>query len=232
MTPMKLLRVISIAVAFAAACSPALAQQQQQQPRPAQRPAQQQQTQPAPAQQAQPAQQPAAQPAPAALQLPTELPPVGTQFVILDSRLIMTQSTAALGLRQQAERQNTTLRGDMQKQEQDFKNEQSELGRQRGKLSAEQFDQRVRDIQKRMSDAQTKLQNRARNLDRAYDEANQKISQAMLQASVEVAEERKYMIILDRGQVVAAQSNLEITGEIMSRVNQRLTSVPLQLPAN
>ena len=40
------------------------------------------------------------------------------------------------------------------------------------------------------------------------------------------------MIILDRGQVVAAQSNLDITGEIMSRVNQRLTSVPLQLPAN
>lgn len=227
---MTLLRVISIAVAFAVASLPVFAQQQQQQ-RPAQRPAQQQQQQQQ-AQPQQPAPQPAAQPAPPPPQLSTELPPAGTQFVILDGRLIMTQSTAALGLRQQAERQNTTLRSDVQKQEQDFKNEQAELQRQRAKLTAEQFDQRVRDLQKRMSDAQTKLQNRTRTLDRAFAEAEQKIYQAMLQASVEVAEEKKYMIILDRGQVVAAQSNLEITGEILSRVNQRLTSVPLQLPAN
>lgn len=213
---MTLLRVISIAVAFAIASLPAIAQQQRTQQRPAQ---QQQQPQP----------QPAPQPAP---QLSTELPPAGTQFVILDGRLIMTQSTAAMALRQQAERQNSTLRADVQKQEQDFKNEQAELQRQRGRLSAEQFDQRVRDLQKRMSDAQTKLQNRTRTLDRAFAEAEQKIYQAMLQASVEVAEEKKYMIILDRGQVVAAQSNLEITGEILSRVNQRLTSVPLQIPAN
>ena len=144
----------------------------------------------------------------------------------------MTQSTAARALRQQAERQNTTLRADVQKQEQDFKNEQTELQRQRSRLTAEQFDARVRELQKRRSDAQTKLQTRTRGLDRAFAEAEQKIYEAMLKASVEVAEEKKYMIILDRGQVVAAQSNLDITGEIMSRVNQRLTSVPLQLPAN
>jgi outer membrane protein len=226
---MVLLRAISIAAVLAAFAAPVLAQQQQppqQQQRPAQqpqRPAQQQPQRP-------PA--PAPQPEPPPPQLSTELPPAGTQFVILDGRMVMTQSTAARALRQQAERQNTSLRADVQKQEQDFKNEQTELQRQRSRLTAEQFDAKVRDLQKRMSDAQTKLQTRTRGLDRAFAEAEQKIYQAMLQASVEVAEEKKYMIILDRGQVVAAQSNLEITGEIMSRVNQRLTSVPLQLPAN
>lgn len=229
---MTLFRVISIAVALAAASAPVVAQQQQQQQQqrpPQQRPAQQQPAQQQPAQQ-QPAQRQQQEPPPP--QLSTELPPEGTQFVILDGRMILTQSTAARVLREQAERQNTALRTDVQKQEQEFKNEQNELQRQRGRLSAEQFDQRVRDLQKKMSDAQTRLQNRTRNLDRAFAEAEQKIYQAMLQATVEVAEEKKYMIILDRGQVVAAQSNLEITGEIMNRVNQRLTSVPLQIPAN
>lgn len=226
---MTLFRVISIAVALAAASAPVVAQQQQQQRPPQQRPAQQQPAQQQPAQQ-QPAQRQQQEPPPP--QLSTELPPEGTQFVILDGRMILTQSTAARVLREQAERQNTALRTDVQKQEQEFKNEQNELQRQRGRLSAEQFDQRVRDLQKKMSDAQTRLQNRTRNLDRAFAEAEQKIYQAMLQATVEVAEEKRYMIILDRGQVVAAQSNLEITGEIMNRVNQRLTSVPLQIPAN
>jgi outer membrane protein len=230
---MVLLRAIAIAAVLATAAAPVLAQQQQPQQQQQQRPAQPQrpaQQQPQAQPQRQP--QPPAQPEPPPPQLSTELPPAGTQFVILDGRMVMTQSTAARALRQQAERQNTTLRADVQKQEQDFKNEQAELQRQRSRLTAEQFDARVRELQKRMSDAQTRLQTRTRGLDRAFAEAEQKIYEAMLKASVEVAEEKKYMIILDRGQVVAAQSNLDITGEIMSRVNQRLTSVPLQLPPN
>lgn len=197
------------------------------------------QQQPQRQQQRQPAQPPApAAPAPqaadtpAAPSLPTELPPTGAPMVILDGRLVMTQSLAAQGLRQQAERQNTTLRADVQRQETEFKTAQTELQRQRATITAEQFDQRVRDLQKRMSDAQTKLQNRTRNLDRAFAEAEGKIYQAMLQASVEVAQEKNYMLILDKAQVVVVQSQLEITGEILKRVDQRLASVPLQIPAN
>ncbi|MBL8700528.1 MAG: OmpH family outer membrane protein [Alphaproteobacteria bacterium] len=204
----------------------AIAQQQpaQQRPRP--------QTQ-APAQPAAPA-APAATPAaqPELPQFPAELPPNGASIVILDGRLIMTQSQAALGLRQQAERQNTSLRADVQKQEQEFKKAQEELQRDRGKLTPQAFDQKVRDLQKKMSDAQSALQTRTRGLDRAFAEAEGKIYQAMLQSSVEVAQERAYVLVLDKAQVVVVQSQLEITGEILKRVNQRLPSVPLQLPAN
>ncbi len=219
-----MLRMFLVALALAVSITPGLAQQQQQQ-RPQRPPAQQPAAPPAPA--PAPVAQPAEMPA-----LPTELPPVGAQIVILDGRLIMTQSEAAQGLRQQAERQNTTLRADVQRQEQEFKNAQTELQRQRASVTAEQFDQRVRDLQKRMSDAQTKLQTRTRNLDRAFAEAEGKIYQAMLQASVEVAQEKSYTLILDKAQVVVVQSQLEITAEILKRVNQRLASVPLQIPAN
>ena len=214
-----MVRLILAAMMLTASIAPSLAQQQprQQQRPPAQPPA------PAPA----PAPQAGETPA-----LPTELPPAGAAMVILDGRLVMTQSQAAQGLRDQAERQNTTLRADVQRQEQEFKTAQTDLQRQRATVTAEQFDQRVRDLQKRMSDAQTKLQGRTRNLDRAFAEAEGKIYQAMLQASVEVAQERNYMLILDKAQVVVVQSQLEITTEILKRVNQRLASVPLQIPAN
>ena len=211
-----MVRLILAAMMLTASIAPSLAQQQ---PRQQQRP---------------PAQPPAPAPAPQAGEtpaLPTELPPAGAAMVILDGRLVMTQSQAAQGLRDQAERQNTTLRADVQRQEQEFKTAQTELQRQRATVTAEQFDQRVRDLQKRMSDAQTKLQTRTRNLDRAFAEAEGKIYQAMLQASVEVAQERNYMLILDKAQVVVVQSQLEITTEILKRVNQRLASVPLQIPA-
>lgn len=213
--------LISVAILSLAALDVALAQQQ---PAPRPRPPQQQQPAASP---------PATAPAqPELPQFPAELPPNGAAIVILDGRLVMTQSQAALGLRQQAERQNTALRTDVQKQEQEFKNAQTELQKERGKVTDAVFDQKVRALQKRMSDAQGALQTRTRNLDRAFAEASGKIEQAMLQASVEVAQERSYVLVLDKAQVVVVQSQLEITGEILKRVNQRLPTVPLQLPAN
>ncbi len=206
------------------------------QPRPAQaQPAQSQparQPQPQPQQPARPAQPQQAQPVqPRLPQFPAELPAPGSVFVIIDGRLIMTQSNAAIGLRQQAERQNQALRAEVQKQEQEFKNAQAELQRQqRGQVPQDQLEKRVRDLQKRMSDAQTSLQERTRTLDRAFAEAEQKIYQAMLQATVELAQERNYQVILDKAQVVVVQSQYEITGEILNRVNQRVASVPLQVP--
>lgn len=208
-----------------AAPRPAQAQPAQpaRQPQPQQQPARQQ-AQPQPA-------QPQA-PQPRLPQFPAELPAPGSVFVIIDGRLIMSQSNAALGLRQQAERQNQTLRAEVQKQEQEFKNAQAELQRQqRGQVPQDQLEKRVRDLQKRMSDAQTSLQERTRTLDRAFAEAEQKIYQAMLQATVELAQERNYQVILDKAQVVVVQSQYEITGEILNRVNQRVANVPLQIPA-
>lgn len=214
---------MSVALVSFAALDAAFAQQQ---PAPRPRPQQQQQQQPAtPPTANTPAQ-------PELPQFPAELPPTGASIVILDGRLVMTQSQAALGLRQQAERQNTALRADVQKQEQEFKTAQTDLQKERGKVTDAVFDQKVRALQKRMSDAQGALQNRTRNLDRAFAEASGKIEQAMLQASVEVAQERSYVLVLDKAQVVVVQSQLEITGEILKRVNQRLPTVPLQLPAN
>ena len=203
-------------------------QQQQQQQRPAQAPRPQQQP-------ARPAQQPAQQqpPQPRLPAFPAELPAAGSMFVILDGRLIMSQSNAALALRQQAERQNQILRADVQKQEEEFRNAQAELQRQqRGQVPQDQLEKRARDLQKRMSDAQTKLQERTRSLDRVFAEAEQRIYQAMIQATVELAQERNYQVIFDKAQVVVVQNQYDVTGEILNRVNQRLPSVQLQMPAN
>lgn len=225
-------------------------QQPAQQPRPAPRPAT------PPAQQAQPAQQPAQpRPQPPAAQpdqpaqqqpgqamppplqprlpnFPTELPPAGTAIVILDGRLVLSQSSAGLALRQQAEQLGAGLRAEVQKQDQELKNAQAELQRQRGQVPADQLERRARDLQKRVSDTQARIQGRTRALDRAFAEAEQRIYQAMVQATVEIVQDRGYQVILDKAQVVIHQGALEITGEVLSRVNQRLATVPLQIPAN
>jgi Skp family chaperone for outer membrane proteins len=163
---------------------------------------------------------------------PAELPPAGTSVVILDSRLVLSQSSAGLALRQQAEQVGASMRAEVQKQEQELKNAQAELQRQRGQVPADQLERRARDLQKRASDAQSRLQGRTRALDRAFGEAEQRVYQAMLQSTVEVVQDRGYQVILDKSQVVIHQGALEITGEVLARVNKRLPTVPLQIPAN
>ena len=216
-------------------------QQQPQQPPPQQqRPAPRPQTQQAQPRPQQPAAQPAQQPGqamppppqPRLPNFPAELPPAGTSVVILDSRLVLSQSSAGLALRQQAEQVGASMRAEVQKQEQELKNAQAELQRQRGQVPADQLERRARDLQKRASDAQSRLQGRTRALDRAFGEAEQRVYQAMLQSTVEVVQDRGYQVILDKSQVVIHQGALEITGEVLARVNKRLPTVPLQIPAN
>lgn len=217
-------------------------QQQRPAPRPQTQQAQPRAQQPPAAQPAQPTQppQPAQQPGqamppppqPRLPNFPAELPPAGTLVVVLDSRLVLAQSSAGLALRQQAEQQGASMRAEVQKQEQELKNAQAELQRQRGQVPADQLERRARDLQKRASDAQSRLQGRTRGLDRAFGEAEQKIYQAMLQSTVEIVQDRGYQVILDKSQVVIHQGALEITGEVLARVNKRLPTVPLQIPAN
>lgn len=203
----------------------------QAQPVPAQRPAVQPPTQPVPP--AQPQQRRPATAAPASSPaLPTELPPAGASFVVVDGQRAIGQSTAGQGLRQQAEKQRTALRAEVQKQEAELKAAEQELQRQRPVLAQDAFDQKVREFQKRVQEAQTRIQTRTRNLDKGLAEAEQKITQAMLQIVGEIAQERRYAMIVDRGAVVVFAGQLEITQEVITRVNRKLPSVTLQVATN
>jgi outer membrane protein len=199
-----------VLTSLAIVAAPALAQQQQPQPRPA--PAQ-----PRPAQPATPA-------APAAA---TELPPRGTSVVFLDIDAVMRTSTAMQNINTQAERQRTALQNDAQRQENELRRADEELATQRNVLSQDAFNQRRRQFEDRVANAQQQIQNRRRVLEQSYADAAGRVQQALTAAVEEVMNEQEYQMVLPNSVLFMARSALDISGEVSRRLNRRLPTATM-----
>jgi outer membrane protein len=204
-------RAAVLAVAFALgliAPSGTLAQQQQRQQGTPQR---------APAQQA--PQQPA-----------MELPPAGTAIVVVDPQQVMNQSAAADALRAQVEKHRASYQAEVQKQMNDLRNADQELAKQRTLLSPEAYAQRRRDFEKQVSDVEQAAQNRRKEFDRAIGEAQRKIEKALVEIVVEIVQEKNYSVVVNKAGVIIVQTSLDITPEVIRRMNRKLPTVAVVLP--
>jgi outer membrane protein len=193
----------------------AIAQQPQPQPQQQQRPA------------AQPAPRPAAQPA-----QPQELPPSGTAVVICDVLQVLRDARASQSVREQIDKQRASYQAEIAKQENDLRAADQQLAQQRAILAPEAFAQRRRDLEKRISDAQQSVQNRRRALDQAFTESMQRVEGSMIEVISEIARDKNYQVVLPKSQVVIVQTQLDITGEVLARLNKKITTVSVNIPKN
>jgi Skp family chaperone for outer membrane proteins len=206
------------ATVFLLAAQGALAQQTQ--PQPQQRPATPAPAQPRPA-------APAAAPAG-----PIELPPNGTSVVICDVLLVLREAKASQSIREQIDKQRASYQAEIAKQENELRAADQQLASQRAILAPEAFAQRRRDLEKRVGDAQQAVQNRRRSLDQAFTESMQRVEGNMIEVISELARDKNYQVVLPKSQVVIVQTQLDITQEVLQRLNKKLASVPVTIPKN
>ncbi len=193
----------------------------------------QQQPRPAPAQPAQPAQSAPQRPAQAqpAERPPRPLPPKGTMLVIIDIAQVVRDSAAAKVMRSQAERQQAALRAEDEKTDKDLRAAEQELVQQRTILAPEAFNQRRRDFERRVSEAQQSAQSKRRDLEEAFSAAQRRLEAAMNEIVIEVAKENDYKAVLPRAIIVASHDQIDITDEILQRLNKKVPTVSLSTPA-
>jgi Skp family chaperone for outer membrane proteins len=195
-------------VAFVLILPPAVAQQQ---PRPAQ-PAQ-----PRPAQ-------------PAEQRPPRPLPPKSTAMVVIDIAMVVRDSAAAKTMRSQAERQQTAMRAEDEKIEKDLRAAEQELVQQRTILAPEAFNQRRRDFERRVNEAQQAAQAKRRDFEETMAGAQRRIEAAMTEIVLEIAKDNDYKIVIPRAVIVASHDQVDITDEVIQRLNKKVPTVSIAAP--
>jgi len=185
----------------------------------------QQQPRPAPAQ---PAQQRPAQPVERA---PRPLPPKGSSIVVIDIALVARDAAAARAMRVQVERQQAALRAEDEKTDKDLRAAEQELVQQRTILAPEAFNQRRRDFERRVNEAQQAAQGKRRDLEEAFAGAQRRIEAAMNEIVIEIAKENDYKVVLPRAVIVASHDQVDMTDEVLQRLNKKVPSVSIALPA-
>ncbi len=153
-----------------------------------------------------------------------------TSIAIIDPQFLLYNSNAARNARVQTERIRTQY-------QQDFKGKQDELDRlyeklasERGTLAPDVYQQRAQDLQQKAAVYQREAQERQVRLDGALNGASQKIAAAMSQVVDEIIKENKLTLVLPRSITVGTPGVPDITQDVLTRLNQKMPSITLDLP--
>lgn len=148
---------------------------------------------------------------------------------VVDFQRILRESTAAVSIRAQIEKQRAAYQQKITAQEQDLRQANEELSRQRTILSAEAFAQKRTDFDARVSDVQRQVQARKRQLEEASALGLKEVEKALAVIIADLAKTRGFNMVLARRQIMFADRALNISDEVLTRLNERLPNVKVPL---
>lgn len=153
------------------------------------------------------------------------------RIAILEVERVLSDSTAGKAAGNQINELRKRYQNELQKAEENLRNEEADLVRQRATMSQEAFDERRRSFERKVQDTRKLVQDRTGTIDGMMRDARDQIGRSALGVLEELMKERNFNVVLDRKQIVATDPALEITDEVIARVNKRLPSITISSAA-
>lgn len=168
------------------------------------------------------AQQPAA---PAGKDAPAATVAPHFPIAVLDMAQVRHNSSAGKAADQQLTSLRAKYKQEIAKSEEGLRSEYEQLSKQRSLLSPEAFEEKGRAFERKQQDAQRLLQSRNAAMESALRDAEEKIGKVTLQIVTEIMNERGISLVIDQSQMVASVTRIEITGEVLKRLDKALPTV-------
>ena len=149
-------------------------------------------------------------------QISSELEPVS--LAVVDFRGVLSKSEAARNIRSVVDEKRQELRKYFLEVENSLRDEQKDLSKKRSIVTAEAFEKRAQKL------AQTSNQ----KLKKSFDQAMDKVQKELLRTVAEVAEESGVGVVLFRSAIVIAVKKLDISKEVLKRLNKKLPDVKVR----
>jgi Skp family chaperone for outer membrane proteins len=148
-------------------------------------------------------------------------------IAVVDLVVIRRDAAAARSMAQQLESYVVDYQRDIEADEAALRDAQQQLESRQETLSAGAYAQERRRWELDVAQAQQRFQERRRALDQARAAAWQTVDQTLVRLIRDIAAERKLKVVLHREQTVYAASALDITEEVLRRLDRTLPTVQL-----
>ena len=162
-------------------------------------------------------------------QVSSELEPVS--LAVVDFRGVLSKSEAARNIRSVVDEKRQELRKYFLEVENSLRDEQKDLSKKRSIVTAEAFEQRARKLKEKAQSAQKLAQTSNQKLKKSFDQAMDKVQKELLRIVAEVAEETGVGVVLFRSAIVIAVKKLDISKEVLKRLNKKLPDVKVRFEA-
>lgn len=158
-----------------------------------------------------------------------ELPPA-PRIAVLDVDRVRRTAAAVQSIREQLNGYMDAYRAETLKEEQDIRAAEEEIAGKRALLTPDEYATERRKLEQRLAEAQGRVQRRREALERSHGEAMQRVQDALGRIVTEMATEKGLNLILRKEQVVFVINSIEITDEVLRRLNQQLPSTVVAKP--
>ena len=159
-------------------------------------------------------------------QISSELEPVS--LAVVDFRGVLSKSEAARNIRSVVDEKRQELRKYFLEVENSLRDEQKDLSKKRSIVTAEAFEKRARKLKEKAQSAQKLAQTSNQKLKKSFDQAMDKVQKELLRTVAEVAEESGVGVVLFRSAIVIAVKKLDISKEVLKRLNKKLPDVEVR----
>ena len=150
-----------------------------------------------------------------------------TTIAIVDVEKILAESKAAKSLQAQIQSKKEAFQKEFAAKEKELKATETSLMSEQGKLSAEEFGKKRKAYEEKILETQKLFKKRRGSLDEGLSKAMQSLRKNIVEAAAQVAEEKKFDIILTRESVLIAEKGLDITTEVLTKLDAKITDIPL-----
>lgn len=146
-------------------------------------------------------------------------------------QLLMSSSTAAKNAHEQIENKMKSMQSEISKKDEKFQKDHQELEKQRSVLSKDAFEDKMRKFTNDVTKAQKEVQSKRAMLDGASERAGNEIQKAISDIIAEMAKEKGFSIAVPTSQILYADSKLDITNDVLERLNKKLPKVDVKFDA-
>jgi outer membrane protein len=144
---------------------------------------------------------------------------------VIDYQRVMREASAAESIRSQIEARRLRYQSEIAEQEHRLVEADRELARQRSILSVEAFNERRKAFEEDVAEVQRMLQTRRQQLDDVAAMAMSEVREAVIQVVGELAEQRGFNLVLPSANVLLFSPQIEITDEVLGKLDARLPEV-------
>ena len=158
-----------------------------------------------------------------------ETPPA--RIIVIDYQRVSNESLVGQDIAGQMESNRVDLEKRVQSLNDDLTGEEENLRAQRNIMSQEAFEERLRAFQQKQQGARAELNQLTQASRRAIQQANIEVQRSLRPIVKQIMDEKGATLVLDKNIVAQHASGLDVTTEVIERLDQAMPSFEVALPA-
>lgn len=158
------------------------------------------------------------------------MPALAQQSIaIVDVDKLLSESKAGKSIQSQHGNKRESFQKEFTALENKLMEAEKSLVKDKESLSPEEFAKKRESFQKEFQQTRNLFQKRRNALDKGLADAFKMLRKIIIQTTAEVSEEKKFDIVVTRESVVIVDKKMDITDEVLARMNKKISNIPLNV---